>query len=213
MVVHSTTGGSMRTSAKKGGPRHPSPRPCRPRVGGLDRGSHREPGAGRAGDRCRRGGGGGPTGSHSGVGREGPDVAVINIMTINAAERLRRAKLDGAAARHKEGAKRSRYGGLATPFVIEAHGRPGDFARSIIGRFARDSGHGELHGRRGGIAIAFGHHSVRVCCSGAPIVWALACGLGSRRVLHLARFYPPLRSQQVPTLSAVAPTRWVMPGL
>ena len=67
------------------------------------------------------------------------DVAIVNVMTISAGERLRRAKLDGAAARHEEGAKRSRYRGLATPFVIEAHGRPGDFARSVIGRFARDS--------------------------------------------------------------------------
>ena len=50
-----------------------------------------------------------------------------------------RALLDGAAARNEESAKRSRYRGLATPFVIEAHGRPGDFARSVIGRFARDS--------------------------------------------------------------------------
>jgi len=70
------------------------------------------------------------------------DVAVVNVMTTNAAERTRRAKLDGAAARHEEGAKRSRYRGLATPFVIEVHGRPGDFARSIVGRFARDSGQG-----------------------------------------------------------------------
>ena len=70
------------------------------------------------------------------------DVAVVNVMTVNAAERTRRAKLDGAAARHEEGAKRSRYRGLATPFVIEAHGRPGDFARSIVGRFARDAGQG-----------------------------------------------------------------------
>ena len=67
------------------------------------------------------------------------DVAIVNVMTINPGEHLRRAKLDGAAARHEEGAKRSRYRGLATPFVIEAHGRPGDFARSVIGRFARDS--------------------------------------------------------------------------
>ena len=67
------------------------------------------------------------------------DVAIVNVMTINAAERLRRAKLDGAAARHEEGAKRSKYRGLATPFVIEAHGRPGDFAHSVIGRFARGS--------------------------------------------------------------------------
>ena len=70
------------------------------------------------------------------------DVAVINGMTTNAAEGLRQAKLDGAAARREEGAKRSKYRGLATPFVIEAHGRPGDFARSIIGRFARDYGQG-----------------------------------------------------------------------
>ena len=67
------------------------------------------------------------------------DVAIVNVMATNAAERFRRAKLDGAAARHEEGAKRSRCRGLATPFVIEAHGRPGDFARSVIGRFARDS--------------------------------------------------------------------------
>ena len=59
-------------------------------------------------------------------------------MTVSAAERFRRAKLDGAAARHEEGAKRSRYRGLATPFVIEAHGRLGDFARSVISRFSRD---------------------------------------------------------------------------
>ena len=79
------------------------------------------------------------------------DVAIVNVMTINAGGRLRRAKLDGAAARHEEGAKRSRYRGLATPFVIEAHGRPGDFARSVIGRFARDS---EL-GISTGVALAW----------------------------------------------------------
>ena len=67
------------------------------------------------------------------------DVAIVNVMTINPGERPRRAKLDGAAARREESAERSRYRGLATPFVIEAHGRPGDFARSVIGRFARDS--------------------------------------------------------------------------
>ena len=62
--------------------------------------------------------------------------------TANAAERLRRAKIDGAAARHEEGSKRSKYRGLATPFVVEAHGRPGDVARSILGRFAIDQGRG-----------------------------------------------------------------------
>ena len=70
------------------------------------------------------------------------DVAIVNVMTINPSERLRRAKLDGAAARHEEGAKRSRYRGLATPFVIEAHRRPGDFARPVIGRFAKGSERG-----------------------------------------------------------------------
>ena len=70
------------------------------------------------------------------------DVAVVNVMTIIAAERFRRAKLDGAATRHEEGTKRFRYRELATPFVVEARGRPGDFARSIIGRFAKDSGQG-----------------------------------------------------------------------
>ena len=70
------------------------------------------------------------------------DVAIVNVMTINAAERFRWAKLDGAAARHEGGAKRSRYRGLATPFAIEAHGRPCDFARSVTGRFVRDSEQG-----------------------------------------------------------------------
>ena len=50
--------------------------------------------------------------------------------------------MDGAAARHEEGSKRSKYRGLATPFVVEAHGRPGDVARSILGRFAVDQGRG-----------------------------------------------------------------------
>lgn len=70
------------------------------------------------------------------------DVAVVNVATANVAERLRRAKMDGAAARHEEGSKRSKYRGLATPFVVEAHGRPGDVARSILGRFAVDQGRG-----------------------------------------------------------------------
>ena len=67
------------------------------------------------------------------------DVAIVSVMTTNAAEGFRRAKHDGAAARHEEDAKRSRNRELATPLVIEAHGRPGDFARSVSGRFARGS--------------------------------------------------------------------------
>ena len=34
------------------------------------------------------------------------------------------------------------YKGLATPFVLESLGRPGDIARSVIGRFATDQGLG-----------------------------------------------------------------------
>ena len=94
------------------------------------------------------------------------DVAIVNVMTVNPGERLRRAMLDGAAARHEEGAKRSRYRGLATPFVIEAHGRPGDFARSVISRFARDSELGSSTDvARAWQSFSFGHCSVWVCCS------------------------------------------------
>ena len=101
-------------------------------------------------------------------------------MTINAGERLRRAKLDGVAARHEEGATRSRYRGLATPFVIEAHGRPGDFARSVIGRFARES---EL-GNSSDVALAWQSLSAIVqsesaalelrSCAYKPAVWDYA---------------------------------------
>ena len=49
------------------------------------------------------------------------------------------------------------------------------------------------------MAVAFGYRSIRVRCSGASVEWVLACRLGSRRALHLARFPSPLRSQQVST--------------
>ena len=70
------------------------------------------------------------------------DVAIVTVKTINASETVRRARIDGQAALHEEAAKRSRYNSYATPFVVEAHGRPGDTARSIIGRFAVDRGSG-----------------------------------------------------------------------
>ena len=69
-------------------------------------------------------------------------MATVTVKTINAPETVRWTRIDGQAAHHEETAKRSRYSSYATPFVIEAHGRPGDMARSIIGRFAVDRGRG-----------------------------------------------------------------------
>ena len=70
------------------------------------------------------------------------DVAVVTVMTFSETDRLRRAKIDGAAARQEESRKKAAYKGLATPFVVEALGRPGDTARSVLGRFAADQGRG-----------------------------------------------------------------------
>ena len=70
------------------------------------------------------------------------DVAVVTVLTADVANRIRRANVDGAAARQEEGSKRSKYQGRATPFVIEALGRPGESARSVLGRFAADQGQG-----------------------------------------------------------------------
>ena len=53
-----------------------------------------------------------------------------------------RAKTDGQAARDEEGVKRGRYRGLAHPFVLEAHGRPGPAAQQVIRTFSADSAHG-----------------------------------------------------------------------
>ena len=71
------------------------------------------------------------------------DVAVVTTYTTSRRDRARRAKVPGAAARAEEAHKRSRYRGLATPFVIEAGGRPGDSARTIIAKYAVDKGDGE----------------------------------------------------------------------
>ena len=70
------------------------------------------------------------------------DVAVVTVLTTSEPDVVRRARLDGAAARQEENSKKSKYKGLATPFVLESLGRPGDIARSIIGRFASDQGLG-----------------------------------------------------------------------
>ena len=70
------------------------------------------------------------------------DVAVVTVMTFSDTDRLRRANVDGAAARREESRKKAAYKALATPFVVEALGRPGDTARSVLGRFAADQGRG-----------------------------------------------------------------------
>ena len=70
------------------------------------------------------------------------DAAVVTVMTTSTVDRLKRSRIDGAAARQEEGRKKTTYRGLATPFVVEALGRPGDTARSILGHFAADQGQG-----------------------------------------------------------------------
>ena len=70
------------------------------------------------------------------------DVAIVTTLTTGSDGRSRRANQDGAAARHAELGKRRKYGPSVTPFVMEALGRPGDIARSVLGRFAADRGQG-----------------------------------------------------------------------
>ena len=70
------------------------------------------------------------------------DLAFVTPFTASRRERARRAKVPGAAARAEEANKWSRYRGLATPFVLETGGRPGDSARSFIGKYAVDKGDG-----------------------------------------------------------------------
>ncbi|CAE8650193.1 unnamed protein product, partial [Polarella glacialis] len=57
--------------------------------------------------------------------------------------RQRRAMTDGSAARAEEVSKRNRCLNLASPFVLESLGRPGDTARNFIGKYAVDKGAGE----------------------------------------------------------------------
>ena len=74
--------------------------------------------------------------------RQWLDVAIVSVSTTNAREAGRRSRLDGVAARDAEADKRHKYRGLATPFVMEALGRPGASSRGIIGRYATDKGMG-----------------------------------------------------------------------
>ena len=75
-------------------------------------------------------------------GRLWINVAVVTVMTTSVMDRLKRSRIDGAVARQEEGRKKTTYRGLTTPFVVEALGRPGDTARSILGRFAAGQGQG-----------------------------------------------------------------------
>ena len=70
------------------------------------------------------------------------DVAVTSASTECARSLAARAKTDGRAARDEEAVKRSRYHNLAQPFVLEAHGRPGPAARSLIRTFSANSSTG-----------------------------------------------------------------------
>ena len=70
------------------------------------------------------------------------DVAVVSVLSEDPRHTARRARTDGVAARDAEQRKRNRYRGLATPFVVEIGGRPGDSARGVIARMALDEGSG-----------------------------------------------------------------------
>ena len=69
------------------------------------------------------------------------DIAVVHADSCDQARRRAAAGRDGVAAERAERAKRSRYAGLAiTPFVIEAGGRPGAAAQSIVRSLAKQAG-------------------------------------------------------------------------
>ena len=60
------------------------------------------------------------------------DVAIVSASSSSTRELAHRAKVDGAAARTEEQVKRQRYGARVVPFVVEAGGRPGPSARSVL---------------------------------------------------------------------------------
>ena len=69
------------------------------------------------------------------------DIAVVHADSCDHARRQAAAGRDGVAAARSERAKRSRYDGLAiTPFVLEAGGRPGAAAQSIVRSLAKQAG-------------------------------------------------------------------------
>ena len=70
------------------------------------------------------------------------DVAVTSAVTECVRTAQTNAKNDGAAARAEERVKRTRYHSRATPFVIEADGRPGASAQALLRRFAQEAGEG-----------------------------------------------------------------------
>ena len=70
------------------------------------------------------------------------DFAITSAVTTCARTVQRNARTDGAAARAEEGVKRSRYHSRATPFVLEADGRPGVSAQTFVRRFAQVAGEG-----------------------------------------------------------------------
>ena len=66
------------------------------------------------------------------------DVAITNASSSCERTQRERALHDGRAARDEEAVKRSRYHGRATPFVLEAHGRPGPSALAFIRTFSAE---------------------------------------------------------------------------
>ena len=66
------------------------------------------------------------------------DVAIPSVTSGCPRTARARARTDGLAARAEEQHKRRKYRGLAHPFVIEALGRPGAAARSLLTRFASE---------------------------------------------------------------------------
>jgi hypothetical protein len=70
------------------------------------------------------------------------DVAVTSAVTTNQRALQARSRSDGVAARAEESVKRSRYHGRATPFVLEADGRPGTSAKTFIRRYSSTASEG-----------------------------------------------------------------------
>ena len=70
------------------------------------------------------------------------DVAVTAAVTASERAVASHAKTDGAAARAEEAVKRTRYHSRATPFVLEADGRPGPSAKQFLRRYAQEAGEG-----------------------------------------------------------------------
>ena len=70
------------------------------------------------------------------------DVAITNAVSSCPRSLHARASKDGRAARDEEAVKRSRYHGRASPFVLEAHGRPGPAALAFIRAYSAECSFG-----------------------------------------------------------------------